>query len=152
FAHGAKNILALVREKSPGAKVYFYETWARPDKVYLDGASYRGEGLQAMQTDLHDSYLRVASLSKAVGLVLVGQSFLKAIEDGVAVVSPYNEVEDGKVDLWAHDHFHASKYGSYLSACTFFAAITGEDPSAIANGDGSPAASLGVEQEVATRL
>ncbi|KAH7101793.1 hypothetical protein BKA62DRAFT_702306 [Auriculariales sp. MPI-PUGE-AT-0066] len=152
FAKGAENIVNLVRKSSPRAKIYFYETWARPDKVHPKGAPYHGQKIQAMQTDLHKAYMQTASKRNATGVALVGDSFMKAIKNGVADVNPYNGIAKGKVNLWADDHYHASKYGSYLSACTIFATVTGRNPIAIVNGKGSTAAKLGVEASIATKL
>jgi hypothetical protein len=47
---------------------------------------------------------------------------------GVADSNPYDGIEGGKLDLWAQDHYHASRYGSYLEALVVFGAITGRDP------------------------
>ena len=50
------------------------------------------------------------------------------MENGIADPNPYDGIEFGKVDLWSHDHYHASDYGYYLEALVVFGNVTGLDP------------------------
>jgi len=152
FARGSEKMFNLIREGSPDAKIYFYEAWARPDKVYKDDAPYQDEDIKTMQTDLHDAYVKMAGDRGATDVVLVGDGFMKAIDNGVGDINPYDGIDDGKVDMWADDHYHGSRFGVYLSACTFFATITGQDPTTIGNGDGSAAAGLDISSDIASKL
>ena len=34
------------------------------------------------------------------------------MQTGVADPNPYDGIEAGKVNLWTHDHYHASTHGS----------------------------------------
>ena len=94
------------------AKLIFYSTWAYKDnseKLSGTGMTYRQmlEGLTA-------SYKKAAE--DLGGLrVRAGEAFLRSIET-------YPEI-----DLYKPDNYHPSACGSYLVACLFFKAITGED-------------------------
>lgn len=139
--------------ENAAAQVYLYQTWARPDMVFahgntttdpITGAVLPASGtsiptytsLQAMTTDLHNSYFDLASANPSKfngGVAPVGDAFMRAVEDGVATANPYeaNAPTDGLIDLWWDDNLHASKYGSYLSALTMFGKITGLDPQSL---------------------
>lgn len=114
---------------NPQARVYLYETWTRPDFAYQAGAPYTGEPLETMAADLRAAYAQAAVDNAGItGVVPVGQAFLRAVQDGVSVRDPYNPAPC-QLDLWwQEDQFHPSKHGAYLSALTFFGALTGVDP------------------------
>jgi HYR domain-containing protein len=137
---------------SPNAKVYLYQTWARPDLTYLAGAPYFGQPLEAMTTDLHNAYAGAAAANnKITGVMPVGDAFMRAVQDGVAMRNPYAPTP-GTVDLWWHeDQFHPSKYGAYLSALVHFAGITGKNPLVLGAGERA-ASDLGIEPDVAVKL
>jgi hypothetical protein len=61
-------------------------------------------------------------------VIPVGESWSRAIQAGVADPNPYDGIEPGKLNLWAHDHYHASAHGSYLEALVIFGSVTGRDP------------------------
>jgi hypothetical protein len=61
-------------------KLLLYETWARPDRI---SAGFF-PNLQAMQTQLHDSYSAAAADFQLAGWAPVGDSFLEAIRLGFA--------------------------------------------------------------------
>jgi hypothetical protein len=114
---------------NPQARVYLYETWTRPDFAYQAGEPYAGEPLETMAEDLRAAYAQAAVENAGItGVVPVGQAFLRAVQDGVSVRDPYNPAPR-QLDLWwQEDQFHPSKHGAYLSALTFFGALTGVDP------------------------
>lgn len=141
---------------SAATDLYLYQTWARPNLVNapfttltdpVTGAiSFSGTpatsfytSLAAMTEDLRQSYAAAATLAGADGtggikaIAPVGESFLRAIQDGVATPDMYapGALSDGLIDLWFDDGTHASKYGSYLSALTLFGTITGLDPASL---------------------
>ena len=136
----------------PGAEVFLYETWARPDMIAPDGLFYTAaEGLEAMTADFHDAYFGRAAANPNIAAVSpVGDAFLRAVQDGVAMRDPYVP-EAGKIDLWHTDFFHPSKYGSYLSALVHFATITGLNPMSLGAGEHA-AADLGISPDVAAQL
>lgn len=153
------------------AKVYLYETWARPDLV--DGAvtsitdpntgavtrtTTRGPGtyadVQGMTNDLHDAYFGLAKdTARFAGVAAVGDAFQRAVNEGLATANPYasDALTDGKIDLWWDDSLHASKYGSYLSALTLFGTITGTDPLSLGINERA-ASDLGISQTDALTL
>lgn len=141
---------------SAATQLYLYQTWARPDLVsapyesvtdpvtgqisYTTTPAQHFYGsLEAMTEDLRQSYQAAADLAAAdgsggvAGIAPVGQSFLRAVQEGFATRDPYaaDAGSDGLLDLWFDDGTHASKYGSYLSALTLFGTITGLDPASL---------------------
>ena len=146
-----RNIAANPNARA-ATQVYLYQTWARPDLIYRLGQAYSGESLEAMTGDLRAAYLGAAAANgKITGVSLVGDAFLRAVQDGVAMRNPY-EPTPGTVDLWWHeDQFHPSKYGAYLSALVHFATITRLNPLMLGPGERG-AADLGISPEVAVKL
>ena len=57
-----------------------------------------------------------------------GLAWNRAFDAGVADDYPYDGISAGKVDLWTHDHYHASVYGYYLEALLVFGKVTGKNP------------------------
>lgn len=151
--------------------VYLYETWARPNLVVgalvattddLTGAVTTTTttapefyvSLEAMTADLRAAYEGLAAANPIfAGVAPVGKAFLQAVQDGVATRDPYapDAGTDGRVDLWWDDNLHASKYGSYLSALTLFATITGLDPRLLGAAE-QAAADLGITAAEAAAL
>jgi hypothetical protein len=124
----ARNIPANPNA-NPETQIYLYQTWARPDLTYLPDRAYSGEPLETMANDLANAYDGAALANQSVvGVVPVGEAFMRAIHDGVAMRNPY-EPTLRAVDLWwEEDQFHSSVYGSYLSALVMFGSLTGIDP------------------------
>lgn len=112
-----------------GTQVYLYQTWARPDLTYTEGAPYAGEPLETMTADLQSAYAQAALASgRVAGVAPVGEAFLRAVQQGVAQRNPYVPQGHG-VDLWwPEDRFHPSAHGAYLSALVLFGALTRIDP------------------------
>jgi hypothetical protein len=50
------------------------------------------------------------------------------MKSNIADPNPYDGISPNQIDLWTHDHYHASAYGYYLSALMVFGDITGLDP------------------------
>jgi len=115
---------------NPQAAVYLYQTWARPDLTYPADRAYSGEPLETMTDDLSLAYAQAALENPGiVDVVPVGDAFMRAVQEGVAMRNPY-EPTPRLVDLWwFEDQFHSSVHGSYLSALVMFGALTGIDPS-----------------------
>jgi hypothetical protein len=139
------------------AEVYLYQTWARPDMIGPNGTNENGqfysaaEGLEAMTADFHAAYFgRAAANGNIEDVAPVGDAFLRAVQDGVAMRDPYVP-EAGKVNLWHTDFFHPSKYGSYLSALVHFATLTGFNPLMLGGGE-QAASDLGIAPGVAVQL
>jgi hypothetical protein len=137
---------------NPEARVYLYQTWARPDLTYLTTGAYFGEPLETMGHDIRDSYALAAQQNGNIaGIAPVGEAFLRAVQEGVAVRDPYAPDKHG-VDLWWHeDQFHSSKYGSYLSSLVLFGQLSGIDPASF-GGNERVAADLGIDAVDTIRL
>jgi hypothetical protein len=145
------------------AQIYLQQTWARPNLINPPGTAtpnprtgdaiysstpapwYFGS-LEAMTDEMTAAMISVAAFAGAdgsggiTGIVPAGQTFLRAVQNGVATRDMYGPgaSSDGLIDLWFNDGTHASVHGSYLSALTLFGSLTGLDP-----------ASLGVDNFVA---
>ncbi|EJD50905.1 hypothetical protein AURDEDRAFT_182241 [Auricularia subglabra TFB-10046 SS5] len=155
FVQGVTGIADLVRKNAgEDTKIWLFETWATPAQVYPDDEIYHNvpNGLAAMQSDLHEPNFVVAEGENLAGVVAVGDAFLAAVDTGVADANPYDGIPAGSINLWADDNDHASKYGSYLAAVSFFSTITGGDPNSLPTGKGSAADDLGISEEDAKRL
>lgn len=137
---------------NPQARVFLYQTWARPDMSYPPGEAYSGEPLETMTADLRDAYAQAAVLNGGIaGVVAVGDAFLRAIQEGFAVRDPYLG-DPALIDLWwAEDRFHPGTHGSYLSALMMFGAITGIDPASFGATE-KAASDLGIAPLAAMQL
>ena len=132
--------------------MFLYQTWARPDLTYPAGAPYFGEPLETMGGEIRDSYALAASQSGGIaGVAPVGEAFLRAVQEGVAIRNPYAPEGDG-VQLWWHeDWFHPARHGSYLSALVLFGTLSGIDPSSF-GGNERAASELGITPLEAMKL
>jgi hypothetical protein len=145
---------------SAATQMFLYQTWARPNLIdgafvtstdAVTGAVTRTttpaatffNALEGMTEELRLASLGATALAAAngtggfVGIAPVGQSFMRAVQDGVATRDMYGATAatDGLIDLWFDDGTHASKYGSYLSALTLFGTLTGLDPASLGGGE-----------------
>jgi hypothetical protein len=129
---------------NPAAAVYLYQTWARPDLTYPAGTPYSGEPLETMTADLSSAYAQAATMHSSVRAVVpVGEAFMRAVQEGVALRNPYDPEKKG-FDLWWHeDRFHPSGHGAYLSSLVMFGAITRIDPTSFGAAEGA-ARELGI--------
>lgn len=157
--------------ENPDAKVYLYQTWARPNMMEGAFTSVTDQvtgavtttttpatgyykKLEDMTADLHDAYYGLAASNPDyAGVAPVGDAFMLAVAQGLATRNPYapEAFTDGLMDLWWDDNLHASKWGSYLSALTLFGTITGKDPRALGGGELS-ARDLGISERDALAL
>ncbi len=147
FLDYAQKLIELVRQENPDVKVYLYETWARPnlvEKGYFDN-------LADMQTELREGYQMAAEQNDVTGVVPVGDAFMKAVRNGISD-DPSTEEKEGSICLWGGDHYHQNEYGAYLSALVMYAKIYQADPRELPVGEGSAAARLGIDPEVARSL
>jgi hypothetical protein len=152
---GSSNALRTIPANpnaNAAAKVYLYQTWARPDLTYPAGKAYSGEPLETMADDLRAAYGNAANNHSGVTAVVpVGDAFMRAVQDGVAVRNPYAP-EVRLMDLWWHeDQFHPSGHGAYLSALVMFGALTGIDPASFGAGE-QAARDLGIAPLQALQL
>jgi hypothetical protein len=145
FRAGARDLQVLLKAKNPDVKIILYETWASPASVKNQHYS----DLRAMQDDLKKGYGKPAEDLRC-SLAPVGEAFAHAVE--VGLTDPENRPTTGKIPLWAADNRHASKYGSYLSACVIFELISGVDPENLKAGVASAADGLGINANDAKNL
>jgi len=146
FRTAVQSLSGLIWSKNADARILLYETWARPDLV---PSYYRN--LSEMQADIHASSTAAVTDFRLSGLAPVGTAFMQAIAAGVAD-NTRTPMLEGPVNLWFGDAYHASAYGSYLSALIYYQQILGGDPRTIATGSGSVAADLGLNSVYARNL
>ena len=124
----AKQITDMFRAKNPRTDIWLTATWSRADQTYPADKPWTGKPIAQMGKDVAAGYALAAKNAKVTGVVPVGLAWNRAFEAGVADDNPYDGIAAGKVDLWTHDHYHASVYGYYLEALLVFAKVTGNDP------------------------
>jgi hypothetical protein len=123
-----------------GAKPVLYETWARKagDPIYADRAS--GGTPDAMQDVLSAAYQALATETGA-SLAPVGEAWRTAW------------TEHPEIELYDGDGSHPSPAGTYLAACVFYIALTGEPiPAASAVPTGVAPADAAALRNVAAEL
>jgi hypothetical protein len=112
----ARFLDSLIRER--GASTLFYMTWGRKYGGTFSLSGYRTINFQDyhhMQDSLTSAYREVAGKLQA-RVIPVGIAWKNAI------------LEDPSADLWISDYSHPTLKGSYLAACTFYAAVFNASP------------------------
>lgn len=114
FLESAAELCRRVRAKSPKAKIYFYETWARHPDYWTESkkASAMGKDPKEMQGRLRKWY-GVAAKENGATLVPCGEAW----EINYAAPMP--------VRLHQKDNSHPEPVGTYLNALIFFGKIYG---------------------------
>ncbi len=125
----------VLRGKNPGVEVFLISTWARADQVYPAKGAWAGQTVEAMTRDVRAAYDQAAKAAAVKGVIPVGESWLRAMQDGVADPNPYDGIDAGKLNLWTHDSYHASTHGYYLQALVIFGTLTGIDPRSLGDGE-----------------
>ena len=92
-----------------GSQGVLFETWG-----YRNGMG-RGDSYDWMQGRLSKGSTKLADML-GMDVAPVGNAWYTA------------HVERPELDLWDGDGRHPSRAGSYLAACTFYAKLTGHDP------------------------
>jgi hypothetical protein len=119
----------VFHRRNPAVRVWLNATWSRADQTYLKGGRWYAQPIEAMALDIRAACdLATAKSGLITGVIPVGQAWTRAMETGVADPNPYDGLTFGKLDLWAHDQYHASVYGYYLEALVIFGSVTGRDP------------------------
>jgi hypothetical protein len=147
FLEYAEKLVELVRAKNPEVKIYFYETWGRPNLV-ISGAFAK---ITDMQAELTEAYSEATDRFAAAGMFPVGEAFMEAVAQGVSD-DPSTPETEGSICVWGPDKYHQSKYGAYLSALIMIRTIYGADTREISVGEGSAAVGLGLDPEAAQAL
>ena len=110
------SAVKLCENMNGGAKFLFYSTWAYRDnteKLAKTGMTYT-EMLNALTA----SYQKAADIHGGIR-VPVGNAFALSAETNPGI------------DLYTPDDYHPSPCGTYLAACLFYRAVTGNSPSAL---------------------
>jgi len=126
------------RAHNPKTGVYLLSTWSRADLVYKTPSSqWYGTPIYQMATYIQAAYEFAAAANPDVHatVIPVGLAWNRAMEEGIADPDPYDGITPDEVDLWRsglppekNNHYHASRFGSYLEALVVFASVTGVDP------------------------
>lgn len=124
----SKNLAEFLRSHNPKVELYLMATWSRADQTYPQTGAWAGQPIEAMARDVRAAYDRAAASAAVKMVIPVGEAWTRAMRAGVADPNPYDGIEAGKLNLWAHDHYHASAYGYYLEALVIFGSLTGRDP------------------------
>ena len=103
-------------------------TWSRADQTYPEKGAWFGKPIEVMARDVRAGIEKAAAAAEIKTIIPVGEAWTRAMQTGVADPNPYDGIEAGKLDLWTHDHYHASTAGYYLEALVVFGTITGRDP------------------------
>jgi hypothetical protein len=144
FRAAVEGLSLLVKHHNPEAGILLQENWARPNLVVsANNPSAPYLTLASQQADIHAAMGAAAADFSLDGLAPVGAAFFAAIDAGIADNTRTPGLE-GPVNLWFGDAYHASAYGSYLSALVYYVEILGGDPRDLATGPGSVAAQLGL--------
>ncbi len=152
-----RQMAEFLAGRNPAVDVRLLATWTRADLTYETKGAWYGKPIEAMGRDVSAGYAQaaVAAAPMVKGVIPVGDAWLRAMASGVADPNPYDGIEAGKLDLWTHDHYHASTYGYYLEALVVFGAVTGRDPRSLGDNEcaafelGLSAAQAGALQQVA---
>ncbi len=102
FDQYAARLVAAIRGMQPSATPVFYMTWAR-------------QHIPAQQDEITKSYADAARVNKAL-LVPAGEAWKAALA-----------AREGLV-LHEKDQSHPNPRGTYLTACVFYAMLTGNSP------------------------
>jgi hypothetical protein len=126
-----QQMASVLRAKNSKVDIRVMATWPRADQTYQPQGAWYGKPIEAMAHDVREGYNRAAAGTPGIGVVPVGDAWVRAMHTGVADANPYDGIDAGKVNLWTYDSYHASTYGYYLEALVLFGAITGKDPRAL---------------------
>jgi hypothetical protein len=123
FRAHVPKLKALFTAQNPKVKIWLYETWARPDLV----TKGRFASIEDMQAGLRSAYSAAAKDNALQGWVPVGDTFLAAVQQGLAD-NPATPAVEGPLHIWGKDNYHQSALGAYVSALLFYGRIYDADP------------------------
>jgi hypothetical protein len=107
-----KRIADSIYHQNPCATILLYETWGYEQGFPEDSVNV---SYQLMSDHIHQGYLYLSKLFD-LPIVPVGKVWETVKENNVSI------------QLYQEDLQHPSKYGSYLAACSFYAAIFKQNP------------------------
>jgi hypothetical protein len=124
----SRQLAEFLRRRNANVELFLMATWSRADQTYPEKGAWFGKPIDAMARDVRAGIDKAASAAAIKTVIPVGEAWTRAIRTGVADPNPYDGIEANKLDLWTHDHYHASTAGSYLEALVVFGTITERDP------------------------
>ena len=131
-----RQMADFLRQRNPKVEIHLMATWSRADQTYPREGTWFGKPIDAMARDVRVANDKAAAGAPNVKSVIpVGEAWTRAIQAGVADPNPYDGIEFGKLNLWTHDHYHASAHGYYLEALVIFGRITGRDPRSLGDNE-----------------
>jgi hypothetical protein len=131
----SKQMADVLRGKNPAVELFLISTWARADNVYPAKGAWNGHTVEEMTKDVRAAYDLAAKSASVKGVIPVGESWLRAMQTGIADPNPYDGIDAGKLNLWTYDSYHASTHGYYLQALVIFGTLTGLDPRSLGDGE-----------------
>ena len=131
----SKQMAEFLRGKNAKAELFLISTWARADNVYQPKGAWAGQTIETMTRDVRAAYDQAAKGAGITRVIPVGESWLRAMQSGVADANPYDGIEAGKLNLWTYDAYHASTHGYYLQALVIFGSLTGRDPRSLGDNE-----------------
>ena len=131
----SKQMADYLRGKNPKVEIFLISTWPRADQVYPEKGAWQGQGVEAMGRDVRAAYDQAAKGAGIKTVIPVGESWVRAMQTGVADPNPYDGIEAGKLNLWTYDSYHASTHGYYLQALMIFGTLTGKDPRSLGDNE-----------------
>jgi hypothetical protein len=113
FLAGARQLCERVRAKSPAARIYFYETWARHPDFWSakDFNPEVGKDPKEMQARIRKWYAEAAALCQATAVVPAGDAW------------ELNALDAPPLRLHQKDNSHPEFAGTYLNALVFYRVI-----------------------------
>lgn len=147
----SKQMADFLRGKNAGVDLFLISTWARADNVYPEKGAWHGQTVETMTRDVRAAYDQAAKNAAVKMVIPVGESWLRAMQSGVADSNPYDGIDANRLNLWTYDSYHASTYGYYLQALVIFGSVTGLDPRSLGDGECS-AFELGLSRAEAKSL
>lgn len=152
YRRDAVRLAQMFARANPAVDVELMATWTRADLTYTQGSPWSGRPVTAMAADLDAAARAARAGSREIdGVIPVGAAWNRAFAQRVADPNPYDGTAFGQVDLWTHDHYHASTPGYYLEALVVFGKVTGIDPRTLGARERA-ADELGIAPAVATAL
>jgi hypothetical protein len=131
----SRQMAEFLRGKNPAVNIFLISTWARADNVYPEKGAWHGQSVEAMTRDVRAAYDQAAKGAGIKTIIPVGESWLRAMQAGVADANPYDGIDAGKLNLWTYDSYHASTHGYYLQALVIFGTLTGRDPRSLGDSE-----------------
>jgi len=148
----AKQLAELLRSKNSRVDIRLIATWSRADQTYPATGHWHGQPIEKMALDVRAAYNLAAAGTPAIHAIIpAGEAWNRAMKTGVADSNPYDGIAAGQINLWTHDHYHASAYGYYLEALMVFGDLTGLDPRSLGK-DERAALELGFSTAQASAL